>query len=222
MMIDLPGEYIEGCVDYLVYNGYLPFFKPLSSWCVAGGFLRGMITNQKFTDIDVFIKGDKEHHTYNKNYRPMVDMIEVVESTPLERVKKFDFTCCMAAIGRGKDGKWWGKCHEKFVEHCKDRKLVLNEDWNGFSNWARIGKFLEQGWNISDTNLGRITRKLMLGNGTTEQGIDPQMEPEPPDVMEAVEPLLRSPRHLATSFLNTDNSPPGAANPMPWPYSSLR
>jgi len=162
MLIDLPNEHLIEAKQYI--ESFAPNIIPESStWCIAGGFLRGIVSGLPWSDIDIFIKSDKECHRYHyQGTFPLIDVVEVSSHTPLERVKTFDFVCCVAAIGRGKSGVWWGKCHEKFVEHCEKKKLVLNENWGGRTSWARITKLQQQGWMIEDEDLGKIARKLML------------------------------------------------------------
>lgn len=162
MLVDLPENIKERAVNYLSDRGYLPYLTPHTSWCVAGGFLRGITIGVRFSDIDIFVKSDKECHTVYESIHPAVDLVEVMESTPLERVKRFDFTNSIAAVGMTRSGEWWGKCHEGFLEACNGFQLVLNENWNGVGSVERIKKFLRNGWTIEDTELGKMMRKMVL------------------------------------------------------------
>lgn len=171
-LIDLPPTAVKKAVRELVRVGVeIP-----ERGIVAGGFLRDILQgNYEYSDIDVFVVGEKE----SRRVQGLVDLVEVTSPTALCRVKEFDFTCCVAAIGKKGDGSWWGKCHPRFFQDCENMEIVMNKGWNKVTTQTvrRLKKFIGRGYLVSDAELVKIMR-IVLG---TPGDLPFEESPPPPN-----------------------------------------
>ena len=148
-------------------NGYL-----------AGGAVRAVFTSEPVKDFDIFFRSREDFDrcleaigstpddsvtftqtdtawTHNDG-KMLYQLICAEFGEPAEVIKKFDFTCCMAA--------WTGKefiLDDLFLKHCAQRRLVFNPN-AGYpicSAWRAI-KFVKRGWNFPGVEVIKLALKM--------------------------------------------------------------
>lgn len=156
-----------------------------SRLCVAGGFIRSCIANEKVNDVDMFAEsaelsklvayelasdGFKPHETENAftvfANKTCVQLIHRwVFDSPEMVVPSFDFTIACAAIWHN-GTNWTSLCHPNFYQDLAGKRLVYtspirNEDAGG--SMLRVLKFYQRGYRIPLDSLGAVISRLTTG-----------------------------------------------------------
>lgn len=149
---------------------------------LGGGFIRGVVGNEKINDIDLFVKDKLDagivagllckhkndlHTTDNaltiKGRIPIQIITRWLFEKPEDVSMSFDFTVCCAVIWF--DGnKWCSFCDNRFYIDLASKRLVYripkrNEDAGG--SMLRVLKYYQRGYRIPLDSVGSVIARLI-------------------------------------------------------------
>lgn len=164
----------------------------LSRWsvCIAGGFVRSVITGEEPNDIDMFplgtldttgvvadLKVDRyEQAARTENAITMVRQgrtpIQIVTRWPGKTVDRvlegFDLTVAAAAVAM-KDGVLVGRCHPRFYQDTAARRLVYTRpdraEAEPGGTLLRLFKYARRGFNASPETLAEVVCRVVQKAG---------------------------------------------------------
>lgn len=152
----------------------------------GGGFIRGVVANEKINDIDLFVSNKEDaflfsgllskqrngldiHKTENaltiKSKIPIQIITRWLFEKPEDVALSFDFTVCCAVVWH--DGqKWDSFIDERFYIDLASKRLVYrspqrNEDAGG--SMLRVLKYYQRGYRIPLDSLGSVISRLNTG-----------------------------------------------------------
>ncbi len=160
-------------------------------FCVAGGFIRSCIANEKVNDVDLFASSkfhaslganylaakrgndgapsrihtsDNAHTVFGYQTTPQI-IHRWTFPHPREVIPSFDFTIASAAFW-WENGCWTSACHESFYADLAAKRLVYlspirNEDAGG--SMLRVLKFYQRGYRIPLDSLAAVIARLCQG-----------------------------------------------------------
>jgi hypothetical protein len=153
---------------------------------LGGGFIRGVIANEKINDIDLFCSNKEDANLFagvlskDKKGNDIIkteNAITLKGRTPIQIITRwlfekpedvalsFDFTVCCAVVWF--DGeKWCSFTDDRFYIDLSSKRLVyripiINEDAGG--SMLRVLKYYQRGYRIPLDSLGSVIARLMKG-----------------------------------------------------------
>jgi len=122
--------------------------------CIAGGVFKNIFNNEKFKDVDVFFRNEKDfeearkYFTDNDEYKfaykndkvlaylhcptnIIVELIRYTYSKPINLIKEFDFTITKFVYYKTEVNDeviWKVAFHYQFFEHLHMKRLVIDQD----------------------------------------------------------------------------------------------
>lgn len=154
---------------------------------VAGGYIRGVISKEPMTDVDLFAGNQevsqvmaydltkdakKVHKTDNaltiKIGRTTVQFItRWVFDNSEDCIKSFDFTVCQAAFWYDQDYKKWNSiCSDDFYPDLAAKRLIYTwpiRDEEPGGSMLRVLKYYQKGYRIPLDSLAAVIARLMKG-----------------------------------------------------------
>jgi hypothetical protein len=160
------------------------------SVCIAGGYIRSIISNEPVNDIDVFITekglttkkfveyGPEYSYSQNttRNSGDREDIIAVEEGQTIEIMnhyagsgvngilENFDYTVAMAAIWW--DGKMWqSSCHYMFYQDLASKRIRFlrpESERQGAREILRLLKYIQRGYTIDRPSLAQVISELVM------------------------------------------------------------
>ena len=162
--------------------------------CVAGGFIRACITNDKLNDIDIFTNSKMTSEilsdslvasgkyrkvttdnafTLLKSGRTPIQFIHRWEyESPEDVLKDFDFTLCCSSIWF--DEEWNGAVHDNYYQDIAAKRLEYTypnriEECGG--SMIRVLKYYQKGYRIPLKSLSGVISRLCSGVNEVKDSI---------------------------------------------------
>ena len=137
------------------------------SW-LAGGAIRDLIIGEVPVDWDIFKTGLMKARQLITTYDGLKIDSVTLPVPVLERVKEFDYRCCMVAIGRTLQCKLLSVMDSNAYEDIVNRRLVVNPQCVYFGKLKeRMEKFVVRGWTIDKENQQLVN--LLYAISTTRE-----------------------------------------------------
>jgi len=157
--------------------------KQGKSLFVAGGFIRAVVANERWNDIDLFCQSKEVgevlakslghvHETDNAfSVRVLGQQVQFIHrwtfDDPVKCIDSFDFTIAKCAVWYDYDAREWKSvCSDSFYVDLAAKRLVYcapvrAEEAGG--SMLRVLKFYQRGYRIPLESLGRVISRLMQG-----------------------------------------------------------
>jgi len=184
-MKTLLQEDLVWCLRRLPKSVFNLMKEEKDSVMLAGGFIRCCVTNEKMTDVDLFVKQKESAELYSRrltekggyfiktdnaytviNKKPTIQFIHRwTYDNPADIIPAFDFTIARAVIWY--DGtNWQSLCDDRYYQDLAAKRLVYCspiriEEAGG--SMLRVLKFYQRGYRIPLDSLAAVIARLNFG-----------------------------------------------------------
>lgn len=155
--------------------------KQGKSLFVAGGFIRAIVANERWNDIDLFCGDKAVAETLAKqlgktfdtdnaySVRVMGQQVQFIHrwtfSDPASCLDSFDFTIAKAAVWFDQTTGWNSACDDSFYTDLAAKRLVYcspKREEEAGGSMLRVLKFYQRGYRIPLDSLGAVMSRMVM------------------------------------------------------------